>query len=114
MANQLWPTKIVSNRCAGNSQPCRTARRQHLIQASATAGAPARTAHSAPTAKGCTARTTSAGPGEPPLAVLGQHPPQGAGESLGDIGPGLLDRRHRRLDVGLHLLERRVVAGPGE
>ena len=40
------------------------------------------------------------GAGEPPLAVLGQHAPQGDGEPLGDVGPALPDRRYRRLDMG--------------
>jgi hypothetical protein len=47
-------------------------------------------------------------------AVLGQHPLKGRGQPLRDIGAAPPDRRHGRLDMGLHLQERGLIGGARE
>src|SRR5262249_7677113 len=58
-------------------------RRQHLVQAAGTAGSPGQGRQLGTGREGLHGPDDVGGAGEPPLAVLGQHPPQGAGEPLG-------------------------------
>ena len=51
---------------------------------------------------------------EAPGGVLRQHTLQDGGQPLGDLGPAPPDRRHRRLDVGLHLQKHGLVGGARE
>src|SRR3954469_3866166 len=62
--------------------------RQHLIQAAPTAGGPARTANPAPTANGCTARTTSAGLANRPSRSLASIRPRAPASRSGTSGRG--------------------------
>src|SRR5262249_59936906 len=78
MANQLWPTTIISNGCAGTRSRAGQNRSSAASHSGGDhGGSPARTANSAPTAKGCTAATTSAGVADRPPPALARLPPPG-------------------------------------